>query len=46
MVLLGNLYRQGLGVPKDATKARAWYERVAAAGDTTAAKALQAVGRR
>jgi len=40
MMRLGDLYLQGLGVPKDPVQARKWYEMAQAAGDTTAAKAI------
>jgi TPR repeat protein len=46
MVQLGDLYRLGLGVPKDATQARKWYEAAAAAGDASASKALRGMKRR
>jgi TPR repeat protein len=33
---LGNLYRDGRGVPKDYAQARQWYEKAAAGGQTVA----------
>jgi TPR repeat protein len=46
LVQLGELYRQGHGVPKDIAKARQWYEKAAAGGDASASKALAGMGRR
>ena len=40
MMRLGELYQQGLGVPKDLVQARKYYEMAQAAGDATAAKAI------
>ena len=37
---LGVLYETGQGVPQDDAKARAWFEKAAAAGDVDATKAL------
>ena len=46
MVQLGELYRQGHGVPKDIAQARQWFEKAAASGDASASKALAGMGRR
>jgi len=46
MVQLGDFYRLGLGVPKDAAKARTWYEAAATAGDGSASKALAGMNQR
>ena len=40
MTLVGELYRQGLGVPQDTKIATEWYERAAARGDVNADFAL------
>jgi hypothetical protein len=40
MTLVGELYRQGLGVPPDQKIATEWYERAAARGDINATYAL------
>jgi TPR repeat protein len=40
MTLVGELYRQGLGVPQDRTIATEWYERASARGDVNAHFAL------
>lgn len=40
MTLLGEIYRQGLGVAPDAKAAREWYERAAERGDLNAVYAL------
>lgn len=40
MTLVGELYRQGLGVPPDQKVATEWYERAAARGDINATYAL------
>ena len=38
---LGNLYRNGLGVPRDDSKALTWYARGAEMGNDEAAEALK-----
>ncbi len=40
MTLVGEIYRQGLGVPSDQKVATEWYERAAARGDINATYAL------
>lgn len=40
MTLLGEIYRQGLGVPQDAVAATEWYSRAAERGDVNAVYAL------
>ena len=40
MTLLGELYRQGLGIPADQKAATEWYEQAAARGDINATFAL------
>ncbi len=40
MTLLGEIYRQGLGVPENTTAATEWYERAADRGDINAVYAL------
>ena len=39
---LGRAFMEGRGLPRDRTKAIAWYERAAAAGDADASAALKA----
>lgn len=40
MTLIGELYRQGLGLPRDLSRAREWYELAASRGDPNAEFAL------
>jgi TPR repeat protein len=42
---LGEAYEAGRGIPQSLETARAWYEKAAAAGNSTAAEALERLGR-
>lgn len=43
MEVLGDLYANGLGVAKDYSKARVWYQKAADAGDSVAKQKLMSL---